>query len=138
MQHTVKKMRLILLALVLLSVNIATATNYWKKYCHKKEYIPRGDKYPHLHCETNFFLLSLGKNDHKNFVVKKIGKALCDNVKEVLENPSYFYNSIPEITEVLEHFQSKECPNNNINIKSPKDKESANNPNKKIKEKSEF
>ena len=36
----------------------------------KKEYIPRGDKYPHLHCETNFFLLSLGKNDHKNFVVK--------------------------------------------------------------------
>ena len=70
MQHTVKKMRLILLVLVLLSVTITTAKNYWKKYCYKKEYIPRGDKYHHLHCETNFFLLSLGKNDHKNFVVK--------------------------------------------------------------------
>ena len=137
-QHTVKKMKLIVLALVLLSVIITTATNYRKTYCNNNEYILRGDRYPHLHCGSNYFVLSRGQNDHKYFVNKKTGKALCKNVEEVLRNPSY-YRNIDKITDVLQHFQRQECPNNNIDIESQsKDKESTNSPNKKSRNKREL
>ena len=84
-------------------------------------------------------MLSRGQNDHKYFVDKKTGKALCNNVEEVLRDPIYFYKNIYKITDVLQHFQRQECPNNNIDIESPsKDKESTNSPNKKSRKKSEL
>ena len=104
-QHTVKKMKPIVLALVLLSVIITTAANYRKTYCNNNEYVLRGDRYPHLHCGSNFFVLSRGQNDHKYFVDKKTGKALCQIVKEVLREPIYSYKNISKITDVLQHFQ---------------------------------
>ena len=130
MQHTVKKMKLILLALVLLSVIIITAANYRMKYCYKKEYIPRGDRYPHLHCGSNFFVLSRGKHNHTDFVIKETGKALCDKVEMVLADPVTYYNYFPEITIVLQHFKLEECPErcpSNDN-ESQKDKESTKSP----------
>ena len=123
-------MKLIVLALVLLSVIITTAVNYRKTYCNNNEYIPRGDRYPHLHCDSKFLLLSRSKNNHKYFGT---GTALCGNVEQVLADPSYFYNSNSKITVVLQHFQRQECPNN-INIESPKD----NSPQKKLRKKREL
>ena len=110
---------------------ITTAANYRKTYCNNNEYIPRGDRYPHLHCGSNFFLLSISKNNHKYF--GKGTALLCGNVKQVLADPSYFYNNNSKITVVLQHFQRQECPKN-INIESPKD----NNPQKKSRKKREL
>ncbi len=65
--------RVALSALVLVAVPaLAQATDYKKVYCGKKEYVGNpSNKYPHLHCGSNFYTYSKGSNDHLNMVGKK-------------------------------------------------------------------
>uniref|UniRef100_A0A1X7SKM9 Uncharacterized protein n=1 Tax=Amphimedon queenslandica TaxID=400682 RepID=A0A1X7SKM9_AMPQE len=105
-------MKLPLIALCLLSFILINAVeaNYRKKYCGSKEYVIRGDKYPHLHCGKRFFTLSYkGGKKHIQFVGNK--GAVCSAVNKVLGSPEQYdnFNRIPSIADAIIKFDNYEC-----------------------------
>ena len=105
-------MKLPLIALCLLSFILINAVeaNYKKDYCGNKEYVIRGDRYPHLHCGKNFFTLSYsGGNKHVNFIGKK--GVMCNNINKVLGSPCQYdnFNRIPAIIDAIIKFDNNEC-----------------------------
>ena len=103
-------MKLPLIALCLLSFILINAVeaNYKKDYCGNKEYVLRGDRYPHLHCGKGFFTLSYKRGQHVNFVDNGV---VCSRVNKVLGSPCEYnnFNKFPAILKAIQKFNKEEC-----------------------------
>ena len=77
-------MKLPLIALCLLSFILINAVeaNYKKDYCGNQEYVTRGDRYPHLHCDKDFIVLSNSKSDHDDLARGDI--VYCARIKKYI------------------------------------------------------
>lgn len=104
---SIMKIALILAALVLIS----EAVNIKKIYCGKQEYVGNpGNKYPHLHCGSNFLTLSREKNRHINLIEK------CNTINEILKDKLNYYGKAANpksITTALKLYFEDVCRNEN-------------------------
>jgi len=70
MKQLILLLKAIAFLLILFNQSVAFATDWKKQYCNNNAYIAIdgtniGSKYPHLHCDKNFFTYSPGKNSNR-------------------------------------------------------------------------
>jgi len=90
---TFKSLQLCALAAVgLTQMALVHAENYKKDYCGNAVYVTAGAKYPHLHCDKDFFVYSASKNDHKD--LGRGDKAFCDRTRATIDT----VKALPDVT----------------------------------------
>jgi len=81
---TFKSLQFCALAVVGLTQMAAVhAENYKKDYCGNKEFVTLESKYPHLHCDKDFFVYSASKKDHKD--LGRGDKASCERTRATID-----------------------------------------------------
>lgn len=87
---------------ILLLVTTCNGINYMNEYCGGQTYVGNAGEdysYPHLHCGSDFIVLSLQHGVHEYDLHSD-----CGQVKKILFNSSYYYgtaNDPAAITSVL-------------------------------------
>jgi hypothetical protein len=78
----IRKFGWLTLGALLFAVTPAHAENWKKNYCGNQDYIPAGNKYPHLHCGTSFYTYSKLSSSHVNMV--NGDQVLCAKVNSTI------------------------------------------------------
>ena len=79
-----------LIVVLILLFKETAAVDYRKEYCNGQEFIGNNGvaySYPHLHCGSNFFVLSLAYHGHH------INLTSCESREDLLQNKHKYRNA---------------------------------------------
>ena len=77
-----KLVTIIVIIVLLLLLSSAAAVDYREEYCRGNEYVGNGGvaySYPHLHCGSNFFVLSRPDGGHTDLTDASKRQEILDN-----------------------------------------------------------
>eukprot|EP01040_Poterioochromonas_malhamensis_P007687 gene7687-8302_t len=74
---------LLSLSLIFVVIAMIEAINPKKDYCKGQEYVPVGSVYPHLHCDKDFLVYSVSKNNHDDLI--RGSEVSCARVSKALD-----------------------------------------------------